>query len=112
MNLFLKIGYIAYVVRDLDGVNKALSGETVTHVADNCVSVYLRDLVENIGVEYCNGHNCIPDASYRGRLNKAGRTAWSSGFPDRAPIEPPEALAAAAIGHDGGTAAALVGPAR
>lgn len=113
-----QLDHIAMLVDDVEDVLRfrahaalkgTLSGDVVKHVASNSVSVYLHDVAEGIGVEYCNGHDRIADESYRGRLIKAGPTtvnAWSAGFPERLPIEPLDPLAAAGAGRGGGTAAA------
>lgn len=112
-----KLDHIAMLVDEMDDVlafrahgvvTDTLAGDVVKHVASNSVSVYLRDVVEGIGVEYCNGHDAIADESYPGRLIKAGPTtvnAWAAGFPVRPPMDSLDKQAAVGTGRGGGTAA-------
>lgn len=109
------LDHVAMLVEDLEDVlrfrahaeNKGvLAGDVVKHVASNSVSIYLNEPSEGIGVEYCNGHDRIPDETYRGRLIKPGPTtvnAFSAGFPDRPEVGTTAALRA---GQGGGTSAA------
>jgi hypothetical protein len=76
--------------------------DLVRHTASGSISVYLQEPALGLGVEYCHGHEVIPDDDYNGRLLKAGPVTvdrWSSGFPDATPRD-------TFFGRGGGTSAA------
>jgi len=72
-----KLDHVAVHVHGLDDVMRVrshgmatgtLSDDVVRHTASGSISVYLRDEVNDLGVEFCTQHAIIDDIDYRGRV--------------------------------------------
>jgi 2,3-dihydroxy-p-cumate/2,3-dihydroxybenzoate 3,4-dioxygenase len=88
-----KLDHIAILVHDLDDVMRlrshamatgTLSDDVVRHTASGSISVYVRDEVNDLGVEFCTQHMVIDDEKYRGRVlvpSASTVNLWSDPFP-------------------------------
>lgn len=88
-----QLDHVAVHVRDLDDVMRlrshgmatgTLSDDVVRHTASGSISVYLRDDVNRLGIEFCTGHTVIDRDDYRGRVLLPSATTvnqWSDPFP-------------------------------
>ena len=88
-----KLDHVAVHVHGLDDVMRVrshgmatgtLSDDVVRHTASGSISVYLRDEVNDLGVEFCTQHAIIDDIDYRGRVLVPSPTTvniWSDPFP-------------------------------
>jgi catechol 2,3-dioxygenase-like lactoylglutathione lyase family enzyme len=88
-----KLDHFAILVDDIDVLMRlrnhaiatgTLSDDVVRHTASGSVTVYVRDEVNRLGVEFCTEHLVITDPGYRGRVLKPGPTTinmWADPFP-------------------------------